>query len=92
MKAGNKEKVRKLKLKIWKMIDKNDRRNSSVNPTCYEKSTAVSEMNKDSDGPSKDSKEVNLVPRNQPENSKKQRSEEKELRASLTVRRTGQKA
>ncbi len=49
-------------------------------------------MNKDSDGPSKDSEEVNLVPRNQPENSKKQRSEEKELRASLTVRRTGQKA
>ena len=71
------------------MIGKNYRRNYSVNPTCYEKSTAVSEMIKDSNGPSKDSEEVNLVPRNQPENPKKQRAEEKGLRASLTVRRTG---
>jgi len=33
----------------------------------YKKSTAVSKINKESDGSSKDSEEVNLVPRNQPE-------------------------
>ena len=39
----------------------------------YKKSTAVSKINKESDGSSKDSEEVNLVPRNQPEKNRGQK-------------------
>ena len=79
MKAERKGKVRKFKLKLWETSRKNDTKSYSINPTtsiivartteAYEKSTAVSRTNAELDRYSKDSKKVNLIPENQPENS-----------------------
>jgi len=55
----------------------------------YVNSTAVSRTNAQLDKHSKDSKKVNLVPKNQPESSEKQLGDRKGLRASITVVKTG---
>jgi len=57
----------------------------SINPTRYEKSTAVSRTKTDFDRCSKDNKKVNLVPENQSESSERQQADEKGLRENLTV-------
>ena len=79
MKTERKGKVRKFKLKLWETSRKNDTKSYSINPTtsiivartteAYEKSTAVSRTNAELDRYSKDSKKVNLIPENPPENS-----------------------
>jgi len=50
MKAERKEKVRRFKLKIWKTCKDSDPKSYFINPTRYEKSTAVSTTNTDLDG------------------------------------------
>ena len=57
----------------------------SINPTHYEKSTAVSRTKTDFDRCSKDSKKVSLVPENQSESSQRQQAEERGLRENLKV-------
>ena len=74
--------------KIWKTCKESDPKSYSINPTRYEKSTAVSRTNKDLNRPSKDSKKVNLVPENQPENSERHPVDEKGIRVNLTVVKT----
>ena len=89
MRVERKGKVRRFKLKIRKTCKLNDPKSYSINPTCYEKSTAVSRTKTDFDRCSKDNKKVNLVPENQPESSERQPADKKELRASLTAVKTG---
>ena len=50
MKAERKEKVRRFKLKIWKTCKDSDPKSYFINPTRYEKSTAVSTTNTGLDG------------------------------------------
>ena len=83
MNAERKGKVRRYGKRV-----RSDPKSYSINPTRYEKSTAVSRTNKDLNRPSKDSKKVNLVPENQPENSERHPVDEKGIRVNLTVVKT----
>ena len=103
MKTERKGKSRQFKLPIWKTLNGNDAQSYSRNPThsavetkfknemtdAYVNSSAVSRTNAELDKHNKDSKKVNPVPENQPESSERQPADREELRASLTIVKTG---
>ena len=79
-----KEKLRKIEERVLK-TGYNAQNNSYENPTPMFRTNAYLDKH------SKESKEANLVPENQPESLERQPADKKELRASLTVVEKGSK-